>query len=124
MRSFIAVSSSTTRIDAMSGRFPHEPDMEHAASPRHALSLDRSAHRSDEIAHDRQAKTRPSRVASARLIGPVEAIEDALQVLRLHADASVRNSDLDTAAVEPRVNRDDPAVARVVDRVPEDRKST
>src|SRR4029079_1773654 len=99
-------------------REQRQTDRERRSAPGLALDRDGAAHGVDDLPHDPQAQPQaPIVAAGAR---PLEAPEDASEVVGGHADALVANDQqrrrVGARAAEPNLDRDRPACA-VLDRV-------
>src|SRR5260370_31656435 len=78
-----ATSSSTIRTVANSlARFgPAQADPERAAEAGLGAGGNAASHRVHELARDRQSEPETARVARARAVGAIEALEDVLEVV-------------------------------------------
>src|SRR5689334_17971550 len=78
-----------------------QADGERGALTEPAGNRDAAVHRPNEVLDDRQAQAGAAELAGAGLVHPVEALEDARQVVLGNADAGVLDVEAGLAAVEP-----------------------
>src|SRR3954454_20855029 len=71
----------------------------------------------DDVLDDREAEAGTAGGAGARRVGPVEPLEDAVQVFAADADALVRHGDFDTVPTMTDTDCDAGVRAAVGDRV-------
>src|SRR5437588_8321250 len=93
-RGIARVCSAQTSLRGTSrSRGGGELDAEDGAAARTALHVDAAAVRFHEPLGDGEAQTRPLGAAGEKVVGAVEALEDALAVLLAHADSVVFHLD-------------------------------
>src|SRR5215207_7878533 len=119
----MAPGSRRTRSSSTPSRFSRQPsaggkrDHERRAFADVAVDGDLAVHRFDEMLHDREAEPGAAVLPRASRIDPIEAFEEARQMLARDARSVVRDPDEDLAVHVLRLDPNDARLLAVLDRV-------